>query len=106
MSINETMTLDSVRNVIPFKDALEGWKWVGTTLKEVIEKDHETIHRQNEGFMNLIENPETTDSRYEDASEQIREIREYKKEMTIYVIKALTVVTLALCGVKTINISR
>ena len=106
MSTNEIMTLDTVRGVIPFNEALEGWKWVGSTLKEVLEHDHETIKRQNEGFMNMLEDSETVDDRYRDASQHIREIRGYKRELARDVIGAITIVSLALCGVRSINISR
>ena len=106
MSINEKMTLENVRNVMPFEETVEGWKWVGSTLKEVLDQDHETINRQNEGFMNVVENLETVDDRYIDASQHIREIRDYKKELAKDVITAVTIVSLALCGVRTISISR
>lgn len=104
MNTNEMMTLDTVRNVIPFNEAVEGWKWVGSTLKEVLNQDHEVIKKQNEGFMNMVEDSETTDDRYVDASQHIREIRDYKRGLAKDVIGAITVISLALCGVRSINI--
>ena len=106
MSTNEMMTIDTAKKVIPFSETVEGWKWVGSTLKEVLDQDHEVINRQNEGFMNKVEGAESADELYMDASQHIREIREYKRGIAKDVITAGTIIMLALCGVRSIKVIR
>ncbi len=104
MSNNEMMTLDTAARVIPFEETVEGWKWVGSTLKEVFNQDHEVVNRQNETYMSLMENPETPDDRYNDASMHASEVLTYKKELRKDVLSVATIVILALCGVRSVNI--
>lgn len=106
MSTNETMTMDYAGSVTPFKDTIEGWKWAGSTIKEIITQDHLTIGEQNKGFMSLVTDKETPEDRYADASQHIREIRDYKRGVFRDVLGMVTVVSLAMCGVRTVNISR
>lgn len=106
MSVNESITMDYVDNIVSFKDAAEGWKWAASTIKEAITQDRDTINKQNEGFMTMLTNSETPNDRYEDASQHIREIRDYKRGVLREVFGVVTIVSLALCGVHTVNINR
>ena len=106
MNTNEMMNVGNGQRILPVSDVVEGWKWAGRTVKDVIDQDHVIINRQNEGFMNMLEDPETESERYYDASQHVREIREYKKLIIEKAVGSLVVVTLALCGVRTIKVIR
>lgn len=106
MSTNEMMTLDAAARVVPIEEAIEGWKWAGSTLKEIFYQDHEIVNKQNETYMSLMNNPETPDDRYYDASVHASEVLTYKKESRRDVLSVATIVILALCGVRSVNIIR
>ena len=44
------------------------------------------------------------ETRYTDASQHVREIRDYKRGMFREVLGAVTFVSLALCGVRSVNL--
>lgn len=82
MNANEITRMGAGMAALPMEEVLEGWKSIVTSFREnadsvhrAYETEHEILNKQNDIFMSIIEDPNSSPERFEEACCQAREIR-------------------------------